>query len=201
MPNTLKKRSSRTRDELSKRSKSILSSKYDQTFILGMHHIDGMDSEEDKEYIVYCGNNLKQKYDSKMHPCQAAFYDIEQETYPDLTHLTSQSRLILIGHGTYIANANMVGFAGREAEQVVESIFEDCELHEVKTLKFISCKLGSGDFLDQMKTAIETLETGPKIMPQIEGYSALIYVSISGEIDADCAEEGIQIAKPYKIKK
>lgn len=183
------------------RRKRGSTSKYDQTFILGMHHIDGTDCVEDKEYIVYCSNNLKQKYDSKMHPCQVAFYDIEQETYPDLTHLTSQSRLMLIGHGTYIANANMVGFAGREVEQVVEAIFEDCELHEVKTLKFISCKLGAGDFLDQMKTAIEALETGPKMMPQIEGYSAPIYVSMSGEIAADCAEEGIQIAKPFKIKK
>lgn len=176
-------------------------SKYDQTYILGMHHIDGKDSEEEREYIVYCCNNLKRKYDSKAHPCQVEFYDIEQNSYPDLTHLSPQSRLILIGHGTYIAETNTIGFAGREADQVAESLFEDCDLHEAKTLKFISCKLGSGTFLDQMKTAIKELDTGPKIMPQIKGYSTSLYVSILGDIYADCAEEGVKPAKSYKIKK
>jgi hypothetical protein len=211
MPRSKKRRNSSLEEDFSKKLKHILNestenslkstAKYDQTFILGMHHIEGKDSIEDREYIVYCCNNLKRKYDNKEHPCQLAFYDIFQDDYPDLKNLTPNSRLILVGHGTYMHDTNLIGFAGRDAEQVAEVVFEDCNLQEAKTLKFISCKLGSSAFLDEMKTIIETSETASKVAPQITGYNAPLYVSMTGDIYAECNEEGIKIAKPFKIKK
>ncbi|PWY57432.1 hypothetical protein DGG96_01575 [Legionella qingyii] len=121
------------------------------------------------------------------------FYSSLLESYPDLSQLTSQSRLCLIGHSA----PGKQKFSSCDVDMLVERLVEDCSLKAVKRITFIACYLGETKaFIEelQLKLAHEGIYT------EIAAYKAYLVIDSSGHRWVDLGEkDGLVEAGKQKI--
>ncbi|WP_454785169.1 C80 family cysteine peptidase [Legionella sp. WA2024007413] len=121
------------------------------------------------------------------------FYSSRLESYPDLSQLTSQSRLCLIGHSAQGEQE----FSGCDVEMLVERLVEDCSLSAVKRITFLACHLGGArKFIEELQ--LKLAEEG--IYTEIAAYKADLIVDSSGHRWVDLGEhDGLVKANKQKL--
>ena len=171
-------------------------SKYDHICIMGVFDYDeNGETEEEREYIQYGMTRVSEKYKNKKIPYSCHLYDFDRNNIPNLSHLTSSSKIILIGHGG-INEYKEFAFAGKEADHLAEILFEDCELSSICAIEFISCNLADSDFIEKFKKALPEEQE-----PVIIAYTKPLKMGFSGNLFVDLGEcDGIVAANQFKLK-
>lgn len=161
---------------------------------------DPNESIIDKEYVQYGVERISERFKQTFSYTQHGICDIYKNLYPNLSHLADDGDLYLIGHSS-VNRFHEPTFADKEADHIVELLFEDCELSNAKSITFISCNLGLGTFLSKFKSAInnnEYLEDKPK--PLLFAYTKPIKVSLQGTLWVDHGEDlGFETAEQFKV--
>ncbi|WP_082650440.1 C80 family cysteine peptidase [Legionella parisiensis] len=120
-------------------------------------------------------------------------YSTTLNYFPDLSQLTSQSHLLLVGHGT----KGTYKFSDCDADMLVERLVEDCSLQAVKRLTLVACHLGETKaFIEelQLKLAKENIYT------EIAAYKSYLVIDSSGHRWIDLGDEyGLVNAGKQKI--
>lgn len=170
--------------------------KFDQIAVIGFHDEEN-ETDEDKDYVDYGVERMYIKCKTKKYHTQKAIYSIFNDDFPDLSHLTSSSKLVLIGH-LVIQEDGSKTFAGLTPEAIYEALFEDCELKQVGSIKFVSCELMDGPFIQDFLTL---LKNSPTPNTQVVAYTQKLMIGFDGKLNVDLGEEiGINSAKAYKVK-
>ncbi|WP_454780603.1 C80 family cysteine peptidase [Legionella sp. WA2022007384] len=164
----------------------FFSKKYDSTVV-----VEFFSDKSTKESAIR--ENSKNLLGTHFKEENRLFYSALLESYPDLSHLTSQSRLCLIGHSAQ----GKQKFSGCDVDMLVERLVEDCSLSAVKRITFIACHLGGAKaFIEklQLKLADENIYT------EIAAYKAYLVVDSSGHRWVDLgAHDGLVEARKQKI--
>ncbi|KTD72773.1 C80 family cysteine peptidase [Legionella tucsonensis] len=120
-------------------------------------------------------------------------YSSRLNYFPGLSQLTSQSRLLLVGHGDLEKHI----FSGCDVDMLVERLIEDCSLQTVKRITLVACHLGKTKaFIEELhlKLAKEGIYT------EIAAYKSYLVVDSSGHRWIDLGEEdGLVEAGKQKI--
>ncbi|KTD02137.1 C80 family cysteine peptidase [Fluoribacter gormanii] len=160
--------------------------KYDQTVV-----VEFFSDKSTTESVIK--ENSKNLLGSLFKEENRLFYSSLLESYPDLSQLTSQSRLCLIGHSAQ----GKQKFSGCDVDMLVERLVEDCSLSAVKRITFIACYLGEAKaFIEelQLKLANEGIYT------EIAAYKAYLVIDSSGHRWVDLGEkDGLVEAGKQKI--
>lgn len=157
-----------------KKGMKIFSQKYDKTVVVEFYS----DNLKKRKVIAKTAKDLLGAHFKEKN---RLIYSSQYESYPDLSQLTAQSRLCLVGHG------REGKFSGCDVDMLVERLIEDCSLKAVKRISFISCNLGkTRDFIEelQLKLAKEDIFT------EIGAYKSYLIVDRSGHRWVDLEDRG-----------
>lgn len=144
----------------------FFSKKYDKTVVVEFYSDKSTQDPVIKE-------NAKNLLGLHFKEDQRLYYSSQLESYPDLSQLTGESRLLLVGHGTH----GKQKFSSCDVDMLVERLVEDCSLKAVKRITLVACHLGETKlFLNdlQQKLAAEGVYT------EVAAYKGYLVVDSTG---------------------
>ncbi|CAM2789210.1 Peptidase C80 family [Legionella steigerwaltii] len=164
----------------------FFSKKYDRTVVVEFYSDKTRKDDAIKE-------NAKNLLSIHFKEENRLIYSSRLESYPDLSQLTSQSRLYLVGHG----EKKKQKFSSCDVDMLVERLVDDCSLKAAKRITLIACHLGEmKEFIAdlQLKLAEEGVYT------EVAAYKSYLVVDHLGHRWVDLGEEnGLVEAGKQKI--
>lgn len=155
------------------------------------------DDEEARKYVEYGCDRVTKRYNQQAPLIFSSIVHFGR--YKNLSALTQNSMLVLIGHGGLNEYDNPT-FAGLEADHLAEVIFEDCELKLTDSITFISCNIGATSFMYEFKSNIGKYQQVPNPAPVLYAFSRPIKMGFDGTLWVDHGEEiGFESAEKYKV--